>query len=44
MSVSVIVNDSVFKMDKDFYSQVFVEEWKYKAKEKKISRDINQVT
>ena len=39
--LSVILIDSVYRKDKNYYPQVFLEEWKYIAKEKKTSKFIN---
>ena len=36
---SVILTDSVFRTGKDYY-QLFLEEWKYVVKEKKLSKYI----
>ena len=38
--LSVILIDSVFRMGKNYYPQVFLEECKYVAKEKKMSEYI----
>ena len=35
---SVALIDSVFKMGKNYYSQVFLEEYKYTAKEEEVTR------
>lgn len=32
--LSSVVTDSVFKLSKHYYAQAFLEEWKYKIKEK----------
>ena len=40
-SLSVIMNDSVFKNGKNWYPQMFSEECQYIEKEKKISRYIS---
>ena len=39
--LSVILIDSVYKKDKNYYPQVFLEECKYVVKEKKKSKFIN---
>ena len=39
--LSVILMDSVFKMGKDYYSQVFLKECKYVVKENKRTKFIN---
>ena len=41
MCLSVILIDSDFKMGKICYPQVFLEEYKYAAKENKISKFAN---
>ena len=38
--LSVVFIDSVFRTGKNYYPQVFVEEYKYVVKEKKMSRYI----
>ena len=38
--LSVILIDSVFKMSKNYYPQVFLEECKYIAKERKVKKFI----
>ena len=42
--LSVILIDSVFKTGKNYYPQVFLEECKYMAKEKKVSEYITDET
>ena len=42
--LSVISIDSVFKTGKNYYPQVFLEECKYMAKEKKVSEYITDET
>ena len=42
--LSVILIDSVFKTGKNYYPQVFLEECKYMAKEKKESEYITDET
>ena len=39
---SVVLIDSVFKMDKSYYSQVLLKECKYIVKEKKVTRIITE--
>ena len=39
--VACITIDSVMKMDKINYPQVYLEEWKYRAKKIQMSRFIN---
>ena len=41
ISLSVILIDSVYRKDKDYYPQVFLEEREYFVKEKKTSKFIN---
>ena len=41
VSLSLILVDSVFKMDKNYYSQVFLGDCKYVVKENKMSKFIN---
>ena len=36
----IILIDSLYRKDKDYYSQVFLEEFKFAGKEKKTSRYI----
>ena len=38
--LSVVLIDSVFKMGKNYYPRVFLEECKYIVKEKKLTRNI----
>ena len=38
--LSVVLIDSVFKMGKNYYTQVFLEECKYTVKEKEATRNI----
>ena len=38
--LSVILIDSVYRKDKDYYPEVFLEEYKYVAKKQKISKVI----
>ena len=40
--LSVILTDSVYRADKNFYSQVFLEECKYVFKENKMSEYISE--
>ena len=40
--LSVILIDSVLKMGKNYYLQVFVKECKYTVKEKELTRYINE--
>ena len=37
-----VVFDSVFRMGKNYYSQVFLEECKYVVKEKEVNRHITE--
>ena len=41
MCLSVVL-DSVFRMGKNYYSQVFLEECKYVVKEKEVNRHITE--
>ena len=41
VSLSLILVDSVFKIDKNYYSQVFLGDCKYVVKENKMSKFIN---
>ena len=38
--LSVILTASVYRKDKDYYPQLFLEEWKYVAKEKNMLKFI----
>ena len=40
--LSVILINSIFRKDKDYYPQVFLEEFKYVVKEKKTSKLITE--
>ena len=40
--LSVILLDSLVKIDNDYYPQIFVEECKYAVKKKKIMNTINE--
>ena len=40
--LSVVLNDTVFKMGKNCYPQVFLEECKYIVKEKEVARHITE--
>ena len=40
--LSVVLIDTGFKMGKNYYPQVFLEECKYIAKEKEVTKYINE--
>ena len=42
--LSLVLIDSIFKMGKNYYTQVFLEECKYTVKEKEVTRYIAEDT
>ena len=39
--LSVILNDSVFKMSEKYHTEVVLEKWEYIFQDKKINRSVN---